>query len=68
VTLITTAFETLARYQARAMGYPNLRMVVITHPLGGISPDQILAKAKGAAGAVADLFPGQPAVATGVGS
>lgn len=46
----------LARLQARAMGYPDLRIVVIEHPLGGIEPDEVLAKVPDAAAAVSSLM------------
>ena len=48
VTLTTNEFESLARLQARAMGYPNLRLVTIQHPLGGIPEAEAQAKATGA--------------------
>lgn len=53
VTLTTNEFQSLARLQARAMGYPNLRLVTIQHPLGGIPQSEAEAKA---AGTVDDLL------------
>lgn len=46
----------LARLQARAMGYPDLRIIVIEHPLGGIEPDEVLAKVPDAAASVSRLM------------
>jgi len=54
--LASSAFIQLARLQARAMGYPDLRIVVIEHPLGGIEPDEVLAKVPDAAAAVSSLM------------
>ena len=39
VTLVTDAFTGLAAQLAKSMGNPDLMMVVIEHPLGGIEPD-----------------------------
>ena len=41
----TEAFRGLATLQAKAMGMPDLPVVLIPHPLGGISVEQALAKA-----------------------
>ena len=38
------------------MGYPDLRIVGIQHPLGGIDPDEVLANVPGAAAAVSSLM------------
>ena len=38
------------------MGYPELRIVVVPHPLGGISQDLVLAKAPDAVEVVASYF------------
>jgi hypothetical protein len=43
--LTTDDFERLARFQARAMGFPDLRIVVVPHPLGGIPAEEALKKA-----------------------
>ncbi len=56
VTLATDEFEALAHLQARAMGFPNLRIFTITHPLGGVSEDLALAKVEGAAASVAGIL------------
>jgi hypothetical protein len=41
----TEAFRGLATLQAKAMGMPDLPVVLIPHPLGGIPVEQALAKA-----------------------
>ena len=33
VVVVTEVFENLARTAARAQGYPNLRLLVLPHPL-----------------------------------
>jgi hypothetical protein len=38
------------------MGYPGLRIIVIPHPLGGIPPEEALAKVPDAVSAVTDLM------------
>jgi len=38
------------------MGFPDLRMIVIPHPLGGIPPEEVLAKVPAAADAVGERF------------
>ncbi|MFN0091530.1 MAG: hypothetical protein ACKVWR_14880 [Acidimicrobiales bacterium] len=54
VTLATDAFVRLAALQSKAMGHPDLAVVVIDHPLGGIPHDEVLVKAKAAAAAVVE--------------
>ena len=38
------------------MGYPALRLIVIPHPLGGIPPEEVLAKVPDAVSAVTGLM------------
>ena len=38
-------FEKLGRNQARTFGVPELPLVEITHPLGGISLDEVRSRA-----------------------
>lgn len=52
VTIGTDAFSRLAALQARAMGHPDLAVVLVEHPLGGIEPDEVRAKAIIAANAI----------------
>lgn len=42
-------FETLARGQARVHGYPDLPLVVIDHPLGGVDIEGVRIRAGQAA-------------------
>lgn len=48
----TDAFERLAALQSKAMGHPDLEVIVVSHPLGGIEPEEVRAKAAVAAQAV----------------
>jgi hypothetical protein len=54
--LATSDFQKLARFQAKAMGLPNLRIVVIPAPLGGISQDEALKKVPVALDVIAAMF------------
>jgi hypothetical protein len=36
LTVITESFEQLARLQAETLGRPDLRLIVIPHPLAGL--------------------------------
>jgi hypothetical protein len=56
VTVGTDAFERLAALQSKAMGHPDLTVVVVEHPLGGIEPEEVMEKAKVAADAVVALL------------
>ena len=44
IELTTTDFVRLAQLQARAMGYPSLRLIVVPHPLGGLTAEKALEK------------------------
>jgi hypothetical protein len=52
----TDAFTRLAALQSKAMGMPDLAVVVVDHPLGGIEPDEVRRKARGALAAVVELL------------
>ncbi len=54
--LTTTEFEKLARFQARAMGCPDLRILLIEHPLGGTTAEEALAKTGPAVESLVRLF------------
>ena len=41
VTICSTAFESLGRAQARALGWPDLPIAVIAHPFGILSRDEV---------------------------
>ena len=36
ITVATDSFLELGRHQARTLGFPDLRLVVIPHPLAGL--------------------------------
>ncbi len=59
VTLATSEFEQLSRLQARAMGFADLRIITIEHPLGGVRAEQALDKAEGAAETVSAMILGR---------
>jgi hypothetical protein len=48
----TTAFEPLARLEARNRGLDSLPLALVPHPLGGIPEDEVLRRADGAVEAV----------------
>jgi hypothetical protein len=48
-------FEKLGRNQARTFGVPELPLVEITHPLGGISLNDVKSRASEAAPQFADV-------------
>ena len=45
MTIATDAFEDLLRLEAEQRGMPELTYLVVPHPLGGIKPDAVRAKA-----------------------
>jgi hypothetical protein len=53
VVLGTDEFLPLARAEAQARGLPHLSVVAVPHPIGGIPPDSVRAKATGVADEVA---------------
>ncbi|GMU80047.1 MAG: hypothetical protein AMXMBFR46_28350 [Acidimicrobiia bacterium] len=52
----TDAFERLAALQSKAMGHPDLAVVIVEHPLGGIDPEEVKQKARVAARAIVERF------------
>jgi hypothetical protein len=56
VTVGTDALEGLAALESKAMGHPDLTVVVVEHPLGGIEPDEVRARAAVAAAAIVERF------------
>jgi hypothetical protein len=56
VVVATTVFADLARRVAVSFGLPDARLAVIDHPLGGIPPDSVDARADAAADAVVALL------------
>ena len=55
VEVVSTAFLTLGRAQARALGYPDLPMAVIPHPFGVRTRDEVRQMAKQCADDIARL-------------
>ena len=47
MTICSTRFETLARMTATGLGMPDLPLVIVQHPIGGISAEEVIAKADG---------------------
>jgi len=45
VTICTNRFEVLARTTAAAMGMSNLPLIIVSHPIGGINPEDVQVKA-----------------------
>ena len=56
--MATSEFKALSELQARAMGYPNLRIVTIQHPLGGMPADEAILKAQDAANSIKEMIIG----------
>lgn len=46
VVVTTTAFETLARKEAYALGMEALPLLVVEHPLGGQGPEGVTRRAE----------------------
>jgi len=47
VVVGTDRFRRLGEVERRSLGMPELTMAVADHPLGGLQPEQLLAKADG---------------------
>ena len=47
MTICSTRFETLARTTATGLGMPDQPLVILPHPVGGISAEEVIAKADG---------------------
>ena len=52
----STPFEKLGRAQARVLGAPELPLVMIPHPLGGLTMDDVRARAAHATPSVIALL------------
>ena len=61
LTICSTAFITLGRAQASALGYAKLPIAVIQHPFGIRTRDEVRALAEQCAADVARLVSGQAA-------
>ena len=47
VTVCSNRFEVLARATAKGLGMADLPLVIVPHPIGGISAEEVTAKADG---------------------
>jgi len=54
--ICSAPFVTLAKAQARVFGAPDLPLVVIPHPLGGISQEEIQGRALHAVPQIVELI------------
>ena len=54
-------FVQLGRTQARVLGVPDLPLIVIRHPLGGLALDDVKARADSALAQVLDVLRGRAA-------
>jgi hypothetical protein len=54
--ICSTPFEKLGRAQARVLGVPDLPLVMIEHPLGGIPMDAVRARVTQASPKVLSLL------------
>jgi len=45
LTVCTNRFEALARATAAGLGIPNIPLVVVSHPIGGIGSEEVIAQA-----------------------
>ena len=54
--ICSTPFEKLGRAQAKVLGVPDLPLVMIQHPLGGLAIDDVKSRADQATPAVLDLL------------
>jgi hypothetical protein len=57
--ICSTPFEKLGRAQARIFGVPELPLVMISHPLGGIAMDNVRERAAQAIPVVLELLRGR---------
>ena len=54
--ICTEPFVKLGKTQARVLGLPDLPLVLIPHPLGGLSLDKVQERANVAVPQIADLI------------
>src|SRR5262245_26175769 len=59
--MCTTAFEGLAREEAKNLGMPDLHLAIIDHPIGGESPAVMRRRAEDGLAPVIAGLPGAPA-------
>ncbi|MBI2909572.1 MAG: hypothetical protein HYX92_18170 [Chloroflexi bacterium] len=56
VLICTEAFVPLARAEAKAMGLPDMRIVSIPHPLGGLFEERVRERARSAVPAIIEAL------------
>ncbi len=55
MTVVSTAFTTLGKAQARSLGFPGLPLAVIPHPFGSRTREEVRALADKCVGEIAAL-------------
>jgi hypothetical protein len=60
VVVVTEVFENLARTAARAQGFPDLRLLVLPHPMESRPEAEVRAIARAHFAALMALLAGQP--------
>ncbi len=58
--MATTSFASLAAGVAETLGLPDLRVVAVSHPLGGIAETAVIARADTAVEPALRLLTGSP--------
>jgi len=58
VLVATDALSELAGQTATDLGLPDLRVVSVAHPIGGVDPDEVRRRADGAVDEVLGLLTG----------
>jgi hypothetical protein len=56
--ICSDAFTGLARTESQVLGSPDFRLVVIPHPLGGLGPGEVKARALAVVDAVVNALTG----------
>ena len=63
MNVTTPPFEDLLRLEAQQRGLPDLAYIVVSHPIGQLKPDAVIAKGQAAADDLLEAFVGARAVA-----
>jgi len=56
VTIITHAFDALAKSEKDAFGAPDHPVLVVQHPIGTVKPDEVNKRADAAFGMLIDML------------
>ena len=54
--ICSEVFRNLALHQARVLGWPDMPLIVIPHPLGGLAPQEVEARANVAIAQLVDTI------------